>query len=55
MLLLRKPSVERLRDFLAAQSKLDLTFPAVGATAAVPPPASERSQLPIYCGVLSPE
>ncbi|HKB36468.1 MAG TPA: DUF1990 domain-containing protein, partial [Gemmataceae bacterium] len=37
MLSLRKPSAERLRDFLAAQSKLDLTYPAVGATAAVPP------------------
>ena len=34
---LRKPSAERLREFLAAQSKLDLTYPAVGATAAVPP------------------
>jgi uncharacterized protein (UPF0548 family) len=37
MLLLRKPSVERLRGFLATQSKLDLTYSAVGATAAVPP------------------
>jgi uncharacterized protein (UPF0548 family) len=37
MLSLRKPSAERLRDFLAVQSKLDLTYPAVGATAAVPP------------------
>jgi uncharacterized protein (UPF0548 family) len=37
MLSLRKPSVERLRDFLAVQSKLDLTYAAVGATAVVPP------------------
>jgi uncharacterized protein (UPF0548 family) len=37
MLSLRKPSAERLRDFLAAQSKLNLTYPAVGATAAAPP------------------
>jgi uncharacterized protein (UPF0548 family) len=37
VLSLRKPSVERLREFLAAQAKLDLTYPAVGATAAVPP------------------
>ena len=37
MLALRKASVERLRDFQAAQSKLDLTYSAVGATAAVPP------------------
>jgi uncharacterized protein (UPF0548 family) len=37
MLSQRKPSAELLRDFLAMQSKLDLTYPAVGATAAVPP------------------
>src|SRR6516162_8089500 len=37
MLALRKPSAESLRDFQAAQSKLDLTYSAVGATAAVPP------------------
>src|SRR5262249_25934505 len=37
MLSLRKPSAGRLRDFLAAQSKPGLTYPAVGATAAVPP------------------
>src|SRR5262249_15687524 len=37
MLSLRKPPVERLRDFLATQSKLDLTYPAVGATAGVAP------------------
>ena len=37
MLSLRKPSAERLRRFLAAQAKLDFTYPAVGATAAVPP------------------
>jgi uncharacterized protein (UPF0548 family) len=33
MLSLRKPSVELIRDFLASQSKLDLTYSAVGATA----------------------
>lgn len=37
MLLLRKPSPERIRDFLAAQARLDLTYAAVGATAGVPP------------------
>ena len=37
MLLLRKPSATTLGDFLAAQSRLDLTYAAVGATAAVPP------------------
>jgi uncharacterized protein (UPF0548 family) len=37
MLLLRKPSSATIRDFLAKQSRLDLTYAAVGATAAVPP------------------
>jgi uncharacterized protein (UPF0548 family) len=37
MLSLRKPSADKLRDFLAVQSKLDLTYSAAGATAAVPP------------------
>ena len=37
MLSLRKPSAEVLRQFVAAQSKLDFTYSAVGATAAVPP------------------
>jgi uncharacterized protein (UPF0548 family) len=37
VLSLRKPSAEKLREFLAAQSKLDLTYLGVGATAAVPP------------------
>ena len=35
---LRKPSAETIRGFLATQAKLDFTYPAVGATAAVPPP-----------------
>ena len=37
MLSLRKPSAATIRAFLAAQAKLDFTYPAVGATAAVPP------------------
>ena len=37
MLFLRKPAAETIRAFLAAQSKLDLTYPAAGATAAAPP------------------
>ena len=37
MLSLRRPSAETIGEFLAAQSKLGLTYPAVGATAAVPP------------------
>src|SRR5436190_14710440 len=35
---LRTPSTSAVREFLAAQAELDLTYPAVGATAAVPPP-----------------
>ncbi len=38
MLLLRRPSSEKIGDFLAIQSRLDLTYSAVGATAGVPPP-----------------
>jgi len=37
MLSLRKPSPERLREFLAVQAKFGLTYAAVGATAALPP------------------
>jgi uncharacterized protein (UPF0548 family) len=37
MLSVRKPSAEQLQGFLAAQAKLDLTYPAVGATATTPP------------------
>jgi uncharacterized protein (UPF0548 family) len=37
MLALRKPSEEWLRQLLAAQSKLDFTYSAVGATVDVPP------------------
>jgi uncharacterized protein (UPF0548 family) len=37
MLSLRKPSMERLREFVAAQAKLDFSYSAVGATAVVPP------------------
>jgi uncharacterized protein (UPF0548 family) len=37
MLSLQKPSAEKLQDFLAAQSKLGLTYFGVGATAAAPP------------------
>lgn len=37
MLLLRKPSPAAVRDFLAGQIGLGFTYPAVGATASVPP------------------
>lgn len=37
MISLRRPTGERIRSFLASQSRLDLTYQAVGATAAVPP------------------
>jgi uncharacterized protein (UPF0548 family) len=35
---LSKPLPDAVRDFLAAQSKLDFTYTAVGATATMPPP-----------------
>jgi len=35
---LRKPSPDLIRAFLADQAKLSLSYPAVGATAATPPP-----------------
>jgi uncharacterized protein (UPF0548 family) len=38
MFLFRKPSVPAIRAFLDSQARLDFTYPAVGATAAEPPP-----------------
>jgi len=38
MFLFRKPTIERVQEFLAAQSRLELTYTAVGATAGTPPP-----------------
>jgi uncharacterized protein (UPF0548 family) len=37
MVSVRRPSTETIRAFLASQSKLDLTYTAVGATGAEPP------------------
>jgi uncharacterized protein (UPF0548 family) len=37
MLLLCKPSPSQIRDFLARQSTLEVSYPEVGATAAAPP------------------
>ena len=37
MMMLRRPSDATIRDFLATQAALDFTYPAVGATASVPP------------------
>jgi uncharacterized protein (UPF0548 family) len=37
MLSLRKPSQDMISSFLAAQAKLDFTYPAGGATASLPP------------------
>ena len=34
---LRRPTAATIRAFLAAQARLDLTYPAVGATATTPP------------------
>jgi uncharacterized protein (UPF0548 family) len=38
VLALRKPSAEKIANFLAAQAMLDLTYSAVGATATTQPP-----------------
>ncbi|QJW98226.1 hypothetical protein FTUN_5810 [Frigoriglobus tundricola] len=35
---LSKPSRDVVRDFIAAQARLDYTYPALGATASEPPP-----------------
>jgi uncharacterized protein (UPF0548 family) len=37
MLFLRKPTAETIREFLATQSRLSLTYAAVGATTTAPP------------------
>ena len=37
MVSLRRPSSERIREFLTSQSKLAFTYTAVGATASLPP------------------
>jgi uncharacterized protein (UPF0548 family) len=37
MMSLRRPSDATIREFLATQAKLDFTYPAVGATASLPP------------------
>lgn len=36
MLILRRPTKDTIRGFLAAQAKHPLTYPAVGATATTP-------------------
>jgi uncharacterized protein (UPF0548 family) len=38
VLSLRKPSAQKIAEFLAAQAKLELTYSAVGATRTTPPP-----------------
>src|SRR5690349_17577774 len=38
MLCLRRPSTEQLQAFVTTQAQLDVTYPAVGATATTPPP-----------------
>src|ERR1700730_6358398 len=37
MLLLRRPTGEKVGEFLAVQAKFDFTYPEVGATATTPP------------------
>jgi uncharacterized protein (UPF0548 family) len=52
MLSLRKPSIQAIRDFIDRQSRLPLTYQAVGATAGGPPPGYQvnRSRIPLGQG-----
>jgi uncharacterized protein (UPF0548 family) len=50
MLLLGKPSPSTVRDFLAAQSRLDWSYAAVGGTAAEPPPGHVVDRTRIQLG-----
>jgi uncharacterized protein (UPF0548 family) len=52
MLALRKPSEEKIREFLASQASLDLTYSAVGATRTLLPAgyAVDRTRLKLGRG-----
>jgi uncharacterized protein (UPF0548 family) len=50
MFLFRKPSASDIRAFLDVQSRLDLTYPAVGATAADPPSGYKQDHTRIQLG-----
>ena len=50
MLSLRQPSAETLRAFLASQAPLRFTYPAVGATATVPPAGYEVGHIRLKLG-----
>jgi uncharacterized protein (UPF0548 family) len=50
MFLLRKPSVLAIRAFLDMQAGLNLTYQAVGATAADPPPGCDQDHTRIQLG-----
>jgi uncharacterized protein (UPF0548 family) len=51
MVLLRRPSTEKIREFLAAQSKFGFTYPSVGATATAPPPGYDVDHTRIKLGL----
>ena len=51
MISLRKPSSETVRAFLASQSGLALSYPAVGATSATPPAGHVVDHARIQLGV----
>jgi uncharacterized protein (UPF0548 family) len=50
MVALRRPSSEVIREFLASQSKLGVTYTAVGATATVPPAGYDVNHTRIKLG-----
>jgi uncharacterized protein (UPF0548 family) len=51
MLLLRKPSLAVIQEFLKDQAKLDFTYAAVGATAALPPAGYTVDHTRVQLGV----
>jgi uncharacterized protein (UPF0548 family) len=50
MLMLRRPSEEKVRQFLAAQATLGFSYPAVGATRTIPPAGYTLGHLRIELG-----
>lgn len=50
LLYLRKPSLEVVGRFLSEQARLDFTYSAVGATAAIPPAGFEVDRTRVELG-----
>src|SRR5438552_372501 len=54
LLRLRKPSIPVIREFIDQQSRLPLTYRAVGATAGDPPPGYQVNRTRIRLGAGEP-